>query len=174
MQTGENIVNQLVYSKGKYTIDFSDFEEKIIENKVKLFILCSPHNSVGRVWSKEELVRIGELCLKHGVLVISDEIHADFTYPGHRHLVFADLKPEFSDITITCTAPTKTFNLAGLQISNIFISNQEIRRRFKKEIAASGTVTPILWVSLHAVLPTQVEVNGSRSLGSIFWITLII
>lgn len=136
------IVNQLVYSKGKYTIDFSDFEEKIIENKVKLFILCSPHNSVGRVWSKEELVRIGELCLKHGVLVISDEIHADFTYPGHRHLVFADLKPEFSDITITCTAPTKTFNLAGLQISNIFISNQEIRRRFKKEIAASGYSDP--------------------------------
>jgi len=136
------VVNQLVYSQGKYTIDFSDFEEKIINNNVKLFILCSPHNPVGRVWTREELVRLGELCLKYGVIVVSDEIHADFTYPGHRHLVFAGVKPEFSEITITCTAPTKTFNLAGLQISNIFIENADIKRRFKNELTKCGCGQP--------------------------------
>lgn len=136
------VVNRLVRSRQKYSIDFPDFERKIIENGVKLFILCSPHNPVGRVWTEEELVRLGELCLKHGVIVVSDEIHADFTYPGYRHLVFAGLKPEFSEITVTCTAPTKTFNLAGLHISNIFIANADIRRRFKKELAKSGYSQP--------------------------------
>lgn len=130
--------NALVYEEGKYSIDFKDFETKIIKHKVKLFILCSPHNPVGRVWTKEELIQLGDICLKHGVLVISDEIHADFVYNGHKHLIFASLKPEFLDITITCTAPSKTFNLAGLQISNIFIANEGIRREFEQEIVRTG------------------------------------
>ncbi len=130
--------NQLIYSNGKYSIDFEDFEEKIIQNNVKLFILCSPHNPVGRVWTKDELIRLGDICNKHGVLVVSDEIHADFVYEGHRHFVFADLKPEYSQFTVTCTAPSKSFNLAGLQVSNIFIANTDIRRKFKEEIKKSG------------------------------------
>lgn len=136
------VVNQLVYSHGKYTMDFDDFEEKIIQNQVKLFILCSPHNPVGRVWTREELIIIGDICLKHGVTVISDEIHADIVYPGHRNLVFANVKPEFADIAITCTAPTKTFNLAGLQISNIFIANRDIRHLLKREIVNCGYSQP--------------------------------
>lgn len=132
------VLNELVYAQGKYSIDFEDLETKIIDNQVKLFILCSPHNPVGRVWTVEELRRLGDICLKHGVTVVADEIHADFVYPGHRHCVLAQLKPEFADITVTCTAPTKTFNLAGLQISNIFIANQTIRHRFKREMARSG------------------------------------
>ncbi len=132
------VVNELVYSQGKYSIDFEDFEKKIIENNVRMFILCNPHNPVGRVWSRDELVRLGDICVKHGVLVVSDEIHADFIYPGFKHHIFADLKPEFSDISITCTAPSKTFNLAGLQISNIFIPNRELKHRFKTEIVKSG------------------------------------
>lgn len=132
------VVNQLIYSQGKYRIDFEDLEEKVIKNHVKLFILCSPHNPVGRVWTREELIRLGDICLKHGVIVISDEIHADFTYQGYRHLVFADVKPEFSKIAVTCTAPSKTFNLAGLQISNIFIASGDIRSKFRQEIARSG------------------------------------
>ncbi|MGV8905653.1 MAG: MalY/PatB family protein [Acetobacterium sp.] len=132
------IVNQLVYENGKYTIDFSDFENKIIQNQVKLFILCNPHNPVGRVWTKEELIHLGEICLKHGVTVVSDEIHEDFIYRGHQHHVFADLGPEFSKITITCTAPTKTFNLAGLQISNIFIKDRNLRNKFSAEMEKSG------------------------------------
>jgi len=132
------VINELIYDDGKYVIDFEDFEKKIIENNVKLFVLCNPHNPVGRVWTRDELVRMGDICVKHGVIVVSDEIHADFIYSGHKHLVFADLKPEFNQITITCTSPTKTFNLAGLQISNIFIAESNIRRSFKQEIAKSG------------------------------------
>ncbi|MBE5961665.1 MAG: pyridoxal phosphate-dependent aminotransferase [Lachnospiraceae bacterium] len=123
---------------GRYEIDFEDFERKIADHQVKLFLLCSPHNPVGRVWKEEELRKIGEICLRYGVLVVSDEIHADFTYPGHKHLVFASLKKAYADITVTCTAPTKTFNLAGLQISNIFISNPRLREKMKKEISAAG------------------------------------
>jgi len=132
------VINELVYSQGKYSIDFEDFENKILQNDVKLFVLCNPHNPVGRVWTKDELVCLGDICLKHSVIVVSDEIHADFVYPGYRHHVFANIKPEFSNIAITCTAPTKTFNLAGLQISNIFIENKDIRRRVKEEIEKSG------------------------------------
>ncbi|MDR1703004.1 MAG: pyridoxal phosphate-dependent aminotransferase [Sporomusaceae bacterium] len=132
------IVNRLIYSNSKYSIDFADFEAKIVQNKVKLFILCSPHNPVGRVWTKEELVDLGNICLKHGVTVISDEIHADFVYPGYRHTIFANINPEFAEIAVTCTAPTKTFNLAGLQISNIFVKNKAMRDKLKQELVKNG------------------------------------
>ncbi|UOO37299.1 pyridoxal phosphate-dependent aminotransferase [Oscillospiraceae bacterium CM] len=132
------VVNELAYYNGVYTIDFEDFERKIVSENVRLFILCSPHNPVGRVWTAAELCRLGELCHQHGVIVISDEIHADFVYTGHRHSVFAALKPEFADFTVTCTAPTKTFNLAGLQISNIFVSNKAIKAAIANEIDKSG------------------------------------
>ncbi|MGI6168360.1 MAG: MalY/PatB family protein [Christensenellales bacterium] len=132
------VVNQLVYEQGTYRIDFEDFEQKIQENNVKLFILCSPHNPVGRVWKREELCMMGDICLRHGVRVVADEIHADFVYPGHKHHVFAGLKPEYGDMTLTCTAPSKTFNLAGLQISNVFAANSEIRKALNKEIRNVG------------------------------------
>lgn len=132
------INNALVYKNGKYHMDYIDFEKKIIDNKVKVFILCNPHNPVGRVWTKDELITIGDICVKHNVLVLSDEIHADFIYPGHEHIVFASLKPEYLSRTITCTAPSKTFNLAGLQVSNIFIENSQLKSAFKNEIVKSG------------------------------------
>lgn len=132
------INNALVYKNGTYHIDFKDFEKKIIENRVKLFILCSPHNPVGRVWSKEELIKIGDLCMKYGVIVVSDEIHSDFTYKGNQHYIFASLKSEYLNNSIICTAPSKTFNLAGLQVSNIFIANQKIKRKFREEIGRTG------------------------------------
>lgn len=132
------INNPLCISSGRYTIDLDDFEAKIKDNKVKLFILCNPHNPVGRVWTKEELTAMGDICLKYNVTVVSDEIHGDFIYPGYKHTVFAGIRPEFADIVITCTAPSKTFNLAGLQISNIFISNQKLRSAFRKELYSTG------------------------------------
>ncbi|HWT74764.1 MAG TPA: MalY/PatB family protein [Mobilitalea sp.] len=132
------ITNSLVYDGTQYTIDFSDFEQKIISENVKLFLLCSPQNPVGRVWTKEELIRMGGICLKHHVLVVSDEIHCDFTYPGYEHTVFANINEDFAQNSIICTSPSKTFNLAGLQISNIFIKNDTIRQRFIKEMEASG------------------------------------
>ena len=130
--------NPLELVDGHYQIDFEDFERKITEHQVKLFLLCSPHNPVGRVWQEWELRKMADICLKHGVLIASDEIHNDFTWPGHKHFVLADLAPEYADITITCTAPTKTFNLAGLQISNILISNRELKTKFELVIAAAG------------------------------------
>jgi cystathionine beta-lyase len=130
--------NQLRYNDGKYTMDLEDFENKIIQEKVKLFILCSPHNPVGRVWTEAELNAIGDICLKHNVLIVSDEIHCDFTYPGHHHTIFASLKQEYSMNSITCTSPSKTFNMAGLQVSNIFIPNPELRKAFCHEVNASG------------------------------------
>jgi len=131
-------VNELVYSDGKYYIDFEDFERKIVENNVKLFILCNPHNPVGRVWRRDELIRLGEICLRHGVLILSDEIHADFVYGENRHTVFASLGEDFAQNTVTCTSPTKTFNIAGLQISNVFIPNNSLRKRFETEKTRSG------------------------------------
>ena len=136
---GRKIVNSpLKITDGYYTMDLDALETKIVENKVKLFLLCSPHNPVGRVWSEEELRRVGEICLRHGVLVVSDEIHSDFTREGHPHTVFAKLGAEFEQNCLICTAPSKTFNLAGLQISNIFVPNPELRKKLLKEIAAAG------------------------------------
>jgi cystathionine beta-lyase len=131
--------NTLVYNseERRYYIDFEDFEKKIINGKVRLFLLCNPHNPVSRVWSEEELLKIGEICLRHGVWVLSDEIHADFTFVGN-HRVFAGVRPEFEQITITCTSPSKTFNLAGLQTAHVIIKNPQVRRKFRREYNASG------------------------------------
>ncbi len=132
------VSNNLIYgSDNKYYFDFEDFENKIISNNIKLFFLCNPHNPVGRVWSKEELIKLGDICVKYNVIVVSDEIHADFVFKGN-HNVLANLKKEFADITITCTSPSKTFNLAGIQISNNFISNPSINKAFRKELDSSG------------------------------------
>ena len=106
---------------GSYVMDYEDIESKIKD--VKVFILCNPHNPVGRVWTREELTRLGEICLKHNVLIISDEIHSDIILKNHKHTPFASISKEFRENTITCMAPTKTFNLAGLQSSFLVISN---------------------------------------------------
>ena len=121
-----------------YHIDFDDFEKKIIEEQIKLFFLCSPHNPVGRVWTREELTRLGDICVKHNVIVVSDEIHQDFVFKG-KHLVFANLKKEYEDISIIFTSPSKTFNLAGMMMSNIFIPNRDLKHKFRKELDAAGT-----------------------------------
>ncbi|MBQ9768493.1 MAG: pyridoxal phosphate-dependent aminotransferase [Lachnospiraceae bacterium] len=132
------ISNTLVQEEsGKYGIDFRDFEEKIVREKIKLFFLCNPHNPVGRVWSREELERLGDICYKHHVIVVSDEIHADFVFRG-KHQVFPNLKEEYKEISITATSPSKTFNIAGLQVSNIFLPNPELRKKFRKQMDASG------------------------------------
>ena len=122
---------------GRYHIDFEDFEEKVVNENVKLFFLCNPHNPVGRVWEREELERLGDICYRHNVIVVSDEIHSDFVWKG-KHQVFADLKEEYREISVTCTAPSKTFNIAGLQVSNTFIPNTRLRHQFKRQLDASG------------------------------------
>jgi len=134
------VTNDLVNKddSGYYEIDFKDFERKIKENNVRLFLLCSPHNPVGRVWKRQELEQLAEICLENGVKVFADEIHSDFVYAPCRHIPFAALSDKVADNTILATAPTKTFNLAGLQVSDIFISNDEMRRNFLHALDAFG------------------------------------
>lgn len=132
------VENELLYQDGRYFIDFEDFERKIVENRVKLFILCSPHNPVGRIWTLEDLQRMGKICQAHNVYVVSDEIHCDFAFEAHPHHIFLSAVPELADRTIICTAPSKTFNLAGLQVSNIWIPGEDVRRKFALEIDRCG------------------------------------
>jgi len=127
----EVVDNPLKLVNEKYEIDFKDLEIKASDPKVKLMLLCSPHNPVGRVWTKEELVKIGNICEKYKVLVVADEIHCDLIYKGHKHIPFAKINEGFLMNSITCTAPSKTFNLAGLQISNLIIPNKELRIKLK-------------------------------------------
>ena len=136
------IDNPLHLRNGHYEIDFEDFEQKIIDHNARLFILCSPHNPVGRVWTRAELEQLAAICLRHNIIVVADEIHEEFVRPGFRHIPFASLSEETAAITLTCTSPSKTFNLAGLQISNIFIRNEELRRRFKEELSRTGYDEP--------------------------------
>jgi cystathionine beta-lyase len=138
----EVINNPLVLKPGgRYYMDLVDFEEKVKKHNVKLFLLCSPHNPVSRVWSKKELEELGKICQREKVIVISDEIHQDFAFHGHTHYVFSDLSEELNQQTVTCTAPSKSFNLAGLQVSNIFIANPELRRKFNEKVLITGYET---------------------------------
>ncbi|MDR1086152.1 MAG: pyridoxal phosphate-dependent aminotransferase [Deltaproteobacteria bacterium] len=132
------IGTQLILKDGRYEIDFDDFEKKIKENNIRLFLLCNPHNPVGRVWTKEELLTMGQLCKKYGCVVFSDEIHCDFIFPGHRHQVFGALSSDLADISVIATAPSKTFNLAGLQIANLFIPNPSLKSALNLEIKRTG------------------------------------
>lgn len=141
VENGRRLVNsQLIYEDGRYRMDHEDFERNVKENIVRMFILCSPHNPVGRVWTRDELVQIGEICRKYDVLIFSDEIHGDITYSGAAHVPFASISSEFASRTITGTSPSKTFNLAGLQVSNIIISNEKLRERFRQENRAAGYI----------------------------------
>ena len=142
---GRKVVNSpLELKNGHYEINFKDFEEKIVSENVKMFILCSPHNPGGRVWKKQELARISEICLEHNVLVVSDEIHSDITFEGHTHTVYGTISQPAAENSIICTAPSKSFNLAGLQFSNIIIPNPKLRVEFLRELDKTGYDEPSL------------------------------
>jgi cystathionine beta-lyase len=128
--------SDLINNNGHYEIDFNDLEQKIKEYNIKLYLLCSPHNPVGRVWSKEELDKIVEICKRYNVFIVSDEIHSDFVYEG-KHICMLNYQ-DYLDNIIVCTSPSKTFNLAGLQTSNILIPNKEVKDKFMQEVWATG------------------------------------
>lgn len=130
--------NELLYNNGRYEMDFTDLEAQIKTHQVKAMILCNPHNPVGRVWAEAELKAIGKICREQGVFVIADEIHCDFLYPGHRHTVFLKACPDMKEQCMICTAPSKTFNLAGLQASNLFVPNETKRQLFKRALRVCG------------------------------------
>ena len=126
--------NRLIYENNTYRIDFEDLERKASDDKVKLMLLCNPHNPAGRVWTREELTRIGEICLRHGVAVVSDEIHCEFAYPGHAYTPFASISDDFLHRSVTCVSPSKAFNIAGLQIANIVCADEAVRQRINEVI----------------------------------------
>lgn len=133
----EVVKNPLQQKDNYYHIDFDDFENKLKQG-VKAFVLCSPHNPVGRVWTKEELQEMSRLCLKYDVLILSDEIHGDLIYPNEKHIPIASLSDDIADQTITCMSPSKTFNLAGLQASYIITTDKEKRDALDKQLGSQG------------------------------------
>ena len=130
----EIVSSNLMYSDGNYTMDWDDLEQKAADPKVKLLLLCNPHNPVGRAWTRMELEHIGEICLRNQVLVVSDEIHCDLVFPGHKHIPFASVSQQFRENSVTCTSPSKAFNLAGLQVANIFVFNPDIHKKIDKAL----------------------------------------
>ena len=132
------VENPLVLKDGHYEMDLEDLEQKVLDEHVKLMILCNPHNPVGRVWTREELTALADICLRHHVYVISDEIHGDFVWQGHEQTPYASISEEACLHSMMCTAPSKTFNLAGMATSNLFIPDPDMRRKFRSELLDVG------------------------------------
>lgn len=130
----EIVSSPLQKEGGTYHMDFDDLERKAADEKVKVMLLCNPHNPAGRVWTREELMRVGEICLRHGVTVVSDEIHCELVFPGHVYIPFASLSDKFLRHSVTCLSPSKAFNMAGLQIANIICADGDMRRKIDKAI----------------------------------------
>lgn len=130
----EVAANPLIYTDGTYQMDFIDLERKAADPSVKVLLLCNPHNPAGRVWTKQELTRLGEICLRNNVWVVADEIHCELVFPGHTYIPFASVSEEFQMHSVTCTSPSKAFNLAGLQIANIVSADADIRMKINKAI----------------------------------------
>ena len=137
----EILDNPMVVQNGLYTVDFEDLKKKV-DSRTRIIILCSPHNPVGRVWRKEELVQLGQFCLEHNILVIADEIHCDIVYDGFEHIPFASINDDFAQNSITCTGASKTFNLPGMKTSNIIIPNPELREKYSAMLRSSGVNSP--------------------------------
>ncbi|OQY37416.1 MAG: cystathionine beta-lyase [Anaerolineaceae bacterium 4572_5.2] len=135
---GEIVSNSLLYENGRYRMDFDDLAAKTADPAVKMAILCSPHNPISRVWTRAELIQFGEICIENKVVIVSDEIHCDLIFSGQSFTAFASISDTFAQNSIICTAPSKTFNLAGLQTSNIIIQNEEWRAKFRKRLECNG------------------------------------
>ena len=155
----QTVASPLVYKDATYHIDFEDFERVIVEEGVKVFLLCNPHNPAGRVWTREELTRMGNICLKHGVFVISDEIHCELVMPGHRYVPYASISPEFAAHCAVCTSPSKSFNIAGLQIANITVADARTRAQIDRGININETcdVNPFGVEALQAAYSPEGE-----------------
>lgn len=143
--------SELVYKNGEYGIDFADLEEKLADPQTSLMILCNPHNPVGKIWDKETLARIGELCYKHHVTVISDEIHCDITIPGKGYIPFVSVSDVCKKISITCIAPTKTFNLAGLHTAAVYVPDPVLRHKVWRAINTDEVAEPNAFATVGAI-----------------------
>ena len=151
--------NPLKMENHRYEVDWEDFEAKCADPATKVFLLCNPHNPAGRVWTREELTRMGDICLRHGVFVISDEIHCEFVMPGHTYTPFASLSPDFAANAAVCVSPSKAFNIAGLQIANIIVPDDSNRQRVDKAININEVcdVNPFGVIALQAAYTPEGE-----------------
>lgn len=151
--------NPLKMEGNRYEVDWQDFEAKCADPSVKVFLLCNPHNPAGRVWTCQELVQMGNICLKHGVFVISDEIHCEFVMPGHTYTPFASISEDFAMNCAVCLSPSKAFNIAGLQIANIIVKNEKVRKRVDKAININEVcdVNPFGVITLQAAYSAEGE-----------------
>ena len=131
----------MILQDGHYVIDFDDLKERV-DSRTKMIILCSPHNPVGRVWKKQELIQLGQFCLERNILVVADEIHCDIVYDGFGHVPFSSISDDFAQNSITCTGASKTFNLPGIKTSNIIIPNSELRERYTAMLRSCGANSP--------------------------------
>ena len=164
------VVNSsLILKNNHYEINFDDFERKIVQENVKMFILCSPHNPGGRVWTKQELQKISEICLAHNVLVVSDEIHSDITFGSNVHTVYGSLSEQALKNSIICTAPSKSFNLAGLQFSNIFIADEKLKKAFSEELDKTGYDEPSVFGIVAATAAYSEGADWFDSVKSYIW-----
>lgn len=154
----EALSSPLVCSGNSYHIDFEDLEKKASDPRVKLMLLCNPHNPGGRVWRQEELERIGNICLRNNVTVVSDEIHCELVFPGHSYTPFASISDRFLNNSVTCISPSKAFNIAGLQIANIVCADQERRTRIDRAINDNEVCD----VNPFGVIATQAAYNESE------------
>ena len=151
----ELVENPLIHKDNKYIMDFHDLETKVKDAKVKVMILCSPHNPVGRVWTREELMRLGKLCKENNVIIIADEIHCDLVYKDNKHITFPSISEEFAQNCVLCIAPSKTFNIAGLQASFVVIPNDMLRVRFDRVLRSDGNISP----NIFAMEATEAAYN---------------
>ena len=161
----ELVTSPLREEGGRCSVDWEDFETKAADPDVKLLMLCNPHNPAGRVWTREELTRLGDICLRHGVTVVSDEIHCELVYPGHTYTPFASLSEEFRQHSVTCVSPSKSFNMAGLQIATIVAADDDMRRRIDKAI----NINEVCDVNPFGVLATIAAYNEGEE-----WLTQLL
>ncbi len=154
----ELLANPLVRKNDTYEIDFEDLKRKASDEKARIMLLCNPHNPAGRVWTREELTRIGEICLRHGLTVISDEIHCEFVFKGCEYTPFASISKEFSGHSVVCISPSKAFNIAGLQIANIVAPNEEMRTKIDRAI----NINEVCDVNPFGVIATIAAYNESE------------
>ncbi len=158
----EPLYSDLIYKDGRYEIDFDDFEKKAKDPKVKMFYLCTPHNPGGRLWTREELTKLGRICTDNGVLIIADEIHCDIVYPGNTHVSFGTLDDDIVYNSIICTSPTKTFNLAGLQISNLIIKNPELKQKYEAHVLSNGFDIDTNEASTFGIIAVKAAYEGGE------------
>ena len=161
----ELVASPLIYEGRTYRMDFDDLERKAADERVKILLLCNPHNPAGRVWTREELTRVGEICLRHGVTVVADEIHCELVYPGHVYTPFASLDDEFLRHSVTCVSPSKAFNIAGLQIASIIAFDDDLRRRIDKAI----NINEVCDVNPFGVIATIAAYNEGEE-----WLTRLL